>query len=258
MWRRADLKFRGKQALQRNYWRCVLVAFILMLVIGDNSSGNNNNNQQNQDSGVRFSVNIGGNNIGYNFGFFDYPEESQNLFEKAFHTIWWFVSRGFSIAFFLIAAFFGILVANPLEIGGCRFFIENAYDSPGAGSLLFAFRSGHYLKMVGVMFLKNLYQILWTLCFIIPGIIKHYEYRMVPYLMADDPELSCQEAFQISKRLMDGQKMEAFILDLSFIGWGLLSICTCGILGIFYVTPYQYATNAELFLELKRDFFYHR
>lgn len=258
MWSREELKSRGRNAFQRNYWRCVLAAFILMVFIGNHSSNNNRNNREDQDSGYNVSFNIAGNHIGYNFGSPELLYESDNLFEKGFDTIWWFVSRGFSVVLVVIAIFFGLLVAGPLEIGGCRFFVENACDSSEIGSLLFAFRSGHCMKMIGTMFLKNLYQALWYLLLIVPGIIKTYEYRMVPYLLADAPDLSSHEAFQISKDLMNGEKMNAFILDLSFIGWNLLSLCTCGLLGIFFANPYQHATNAELFLELKRDYFEQR
>ena len=79
------------------------------------------------------------------------------------------------------------------------------------------------MNVVLVMFLKNLFTSLWTLLFVIPGIVKHYEYLMIPYILAENPGMDRKEAFQISKRMMDGQKMETFILDLSFIGWILLS-----------------------------------
>ncbi len=95
------------------------------------------------------------------------------------------------------------------------------------------------MNVVLVMFLKNLFTSLWTLLFVIPGIVKHYEYLMIPYILAENPGMDRKEAFQISKRMMDGQKMETFILDLSFIGWILLSAITCGIVGIFYVNPYR-------------------
>ena len=79
---------------------------------------------------------------------------------------------------------------------------------------------------------------------------------MVPYLLADCPQMSRKDAFRISKEMMQGQKMDAFILDLSFIGWHLLSAVTCGLAEIFYVSPYVNATNAELFLALKGTYTY--
>ena len=103
--------------------------------------------------------------------------------------------------------------------------------------------------------LKNLYIFLWSLLLLIPGIVKAYEYRMVPYLLADYPELSTEEAFRISREMMNGEKMNTFILDLSFIGWYILSGITCNLVGIFYLYPYKYATDAELFLVLKQNYF---
>ena len=85
------------------------------------------------------------------------------------------------------------------------------------------------------------------LLFIIPGIVKSYEYMMIPYLLAEHPEMTRQEAFAESKQMMDGEKMEAFIMDLSFLGWYLLSAVTCGLLAIFYVNPYVQASFAEMY-----------
>nr|DAM70348.1 MAG TPA: Protein of unknown function (DUF975) [Caudoviricetes sp.] len=85
------------------------------------------------------------------------------------------------------------------------------------------------------------------------GIVKSYEYMMIPYLLAEHPEMTRQEAFAESKRMMDGNKWNAFVLDLSFIGWTLLGICTVGILLVFYVEPYIYLTHAELYHALKNN-----
>ena len=102
------------------------------------------------------------------------------------------------------------------------------------------------------MFLEGLYIFLWSLLFIIPGIIKTYEYLMVPYILAENPELSTKEVFARSKQMMTGDKWNAFVLQLSFLGWILLSVFTCGILLIFYVGPYSELTYAELYAVLKQ------
>ena len=75
------------------------------------------------------------------------------------------------------------------------------------------------------MFLRDLFTALWSLLLVVPGIVKHYEYLMVPYIIAENPAMDYKEAFQISKQMMDGEKMEAFIMDLSFLGWYLLTSC---------------------------------
>jgi uncharacterized membrane protein len=100
------------------------------------------------------------------------------------------------------------------------------------------------------MFKRTLFTTLWSLLFVIPGIIKGYEYRMIPYLMAENPDLSSEEAFALSKQMMNGQKWDAFVLDLSFIGWDILAGFTFGILSALYVQPYKNLTNAALYEEL--------
>lgn len=86
-------------------------------------------------------------------------------------------------------------------------------------------------------FLKNLYIILWTLLFIIPGFIKAYSYAMTPFILADHPEMTANEAITASRKLMNGHKGELFVLDLSFFGWNLLCILILGIASL-WVTPY--------------------
>ncbi len=66
---------------------------------------------------------------------------------------------------------------------------------------------------------RDLYTVLWTLCLIIPGIVKSYEYKMIPYILAENPRILRKRAFEISKNMMDGEKWNAFVIDLSFIGW---------------------------------------
>ena len=144
----------------------------------------------------------------------------------------------------LVAKVFG---GNLLKMGGYRFFILNQTAQPGIGTLLDGFRSGHYVNIVLTMFLRDLFTTLWSLLLVVPGIVKHYEYLMVPYIIAENPAMDYKEAFQISKQMMDGEKMEAFIMDLSFLGWYLLSAVTCGLLAIFYVNPYVQASFAEMY-----------
>lgn len=98
--------------------------------------------------------------------------------------------------------------------------------------------------------LVMLYTFLWSLLFVIPGIVKSYSYAMTNFILMDRPELSASEAIAESQKMMNGHKMELFILDLSFIGWQLLSILTCGLLYL-WVGPYMFASHAAFYLELK-------
>lgn len=154
---------------------------------------------------------------------------------------------GIATVVILIVLVAKVFVGNLLKMGGYRFFILNQTAQPGIGTLLDGFRSGHYVNIVLTMFLRDLFTTLWSLLLVVPGIVKHYEYLMVPYIIAENPAIDYKEAFQISKQMMDGEKMEAFIMDLSFLGWYLLSAVTCGLLAIFYVNPYVQASFAEMY-----------
>ena len=154
---------------------------------------------------------------------------------------------GIATVVILIVLVAKVFVGNLLKMGGYRFFILNQTAQPGIGTLLDGFRSGHYVNIVLTMFLRDLFTTLWSLLLVVPGIVKHYEYLMVPYIIAENPAMDYKEAFQISKQMMAGEKMEAFILDLSFLGWYLLSAVTCGLLAIFYVNPYVQASFAEMY-----------
>ena len=115
---------------------------------------------------------------------------------------------------------------------------------------MFAFRS-HYKNVTKTMFMRDLYIFLWSLLFVVPGIIKTYEYRMVDYILSENPEMNYSEALALSSKMMKGNKWKAFVLDLSFIGWDILSSMTFGILDIFYVMPYKMSTNAALYEAIK-------
>ena len=76
---------------------------------------------------------------------------------------------------------------------------------------------------------------------------------MIPYILAENPKIQRKKAFKLSKEMMKGNKWKTFILDLSFLGWELLSIFTFGLLNIFYINPYKVATTVELYEVLKKQ-----
>ena len=220
MWNRAELKMRGNMAFKKNYVSAVVVA-LLMGIFGT-VSGESSARRVSENSDIY----------------------SGNLFNVGMITG---LLAGIATVVILIVLVAKVFVGNLLKMGGYRFFILNQTAQPGIGTLLDGFRSGHYVNIVLTMFLRDLFTALWSLLLVVPGIVKHYEYLMVPYIIAENPAMDYKEAFQISKRMMDGQKMETFILDLSFLGWYLLSAVTCGLLAIFYVNPYVQASFAEMY-----------
>ena len=95
-------------------------------------------------------------------------------------------------------------------------------------------------------FLRGLYVFLWSLLFVIPGVVAQYRYAMTPFIMAEHPELTASEAIRASKKMMDGNKWALFCLDFSFFGWALLSALTLNI-GNLWLNPYRNAAYAAFY-----------
>ncbi len=114
---------------------------------------------------------------------------------------------------------------------------------------LFTIYRDNFQKSFLVLFLINLFVMLWTLLFIIPGVIMAYAYSMSVYIANDNPELTSMEAIQKSKELMKGHKWDLFVLDLSFIGWILLACITFGA-GLILLKPYVETAHAEFYRNL--------
>ena len=118
--------------------------------------------------------------------------------------------------------------------------LENLFDG---------FREGVVNNLLGGL-LVGIFTFLWSLLFVIPGIVKGYSYSMTLFILKDNPEMSATDAITESRRMMNGNKWRLFCLDFSFIGWILLSTLTCGILYIL-VYPYMYAARAAFYESLK-------
>lgn len=231
MWTRMQLKANGKQLFYKNYWECIAVSLIMgLFAVIPNYNG------------MRVNLEVYGDKLNeFNDIYMSSPE-----IRKGF-TAALAISTVLGLFLMVIGALLKVFLGNVFLVGGNRFFIENRTKKAGVKTVLAPFRSGHYGNVVLTMFLMNLYIALWTMLFIIPGIIKTYEYFMVPYILAENPEMDRRDVFAISKRMMDGEKWNTFVLNLSFLGWALLDLFTCGILGLFFVTPYIHATCAELY-----------
>ena len=236
MWLREELKIRGKNCFLKNYLTTVAVGAILLLLNGDLFR-------------FRFEFDI---------------DTVRDMIWNGFHSIemmgitglFSMLVSGLVSMIGLLGILFTIFVKNILEVGVKRMFMENREHRTGVGTILYGFQSKGYGNVALTLFLRDLYTALWTLLFIIPGIVKSYEYRMVPYILSENPEMPHQRAFEISRKMMTGQKLDTFILDLSFIGWAILGGLTCGIVKIFYLKPYYEATYAELYAVFRAHAFY--
>lgn len=269
MWTRAELKSKAKFSFKRNYWKSVLISLILALLVGGGSSGSSissavsNNLIGSSDSSVTDDYSNDDSSLYDGNDFYDdtydgnVEDDIDDLNSMADNTAGMMAIGIFLIVFIMmfvvlmaVVILLDVFIFNPLEVGCKKYYLRNLNEPAQVGNIGYAF-DNNYKNITKTMFFRDLFTVLWTLLFIIPGIVKSYEYQMIPYLLADNPQMTKEQAFEESKRMMQGQKWKAFVLDLSFIGWNILSALTLGILGIFYVQPYMDATHVALYEALR-------
>ena len=290
MWKRKELKEKAKQVVKINYWTAIIVCFLLALftgefgtsiiliwqgedsidpnyvlkqenIIGDNKQAEERLNEveeqeqkieekksefNNFQLGIIETIKANVNNLikseKYVFRFWD-AIESFGIKET-----------GLGIALIIIAIvaiIYIILIAEALRVAGRKYFLEaRNTENAKIGVMGEIFKKGNWKNVAITMLLKNIYNLLWYFT-IVGGFIKSYEYRMIPYILADNPKVNRKEAFELSKKMMKGNKWKTFVLDLSFLLWNILSFFTFGILNILYVNPYRAATVTELYITLK-------
>lgn len=254
MWTRARIKQEAKNSLRRfGYWMPLLITFLTGLVSGGMVTGNSSTSSITTE----YTSEYGGDLTPAGFAafideffgefFYEIGAAFENFFSNpliAMTTIFVIV-LGFVIG--LVIAFgWSAFVASPIIVGKNRYFMEHrAFDSKFE-RLFWSFKSGRYMNVVKIMFWRELKIFLWSLLFVIPGIIKSYEYSMVPYILAENPQISSERAFELSKKMTHGEKWKIFVLDLSFIGWRILGVLCCCV-GEIFLQPYVEATYAELY-----------
>ena len=142
----------------------------------------------------------------------------------------------------LLAAIVSVMVDTGLKWYGLMLIRGNGQNAGRAFSLVY----GCFITVLVTSIVMGIFTALWSLLLIVPGIIASYRYRMAMYIIHDDPEVGIMEAIRKSKQMMVGHKLDLFVLDLSFIGWGLLCVITLGI-ATLYVGPYVAATQAAFY-----------
>lgn len=146
-----------------------------------------------------------------------------------------------------------VILLLPLEFGLIMSFLKLVRnDEPVRVEDQFSVFS-NYGRVLGVTLLNMVYIILWSMLFLIPGIIKAYSYAMSYYIANDEPDFTADECIEASMKMMEGHKMRLFLLDLSFFGWALLATLTFGI-GYLWLIPYMYTARAKFYEELKASY----
>ncbi|AOR24832.1 DUF975 family protein [Clostridium taeniosporum] len=229
MWSREELKTKAKEVLKKIYWKAFLVSIIIGLV------GNNNSNP------IISNFNILSDYID--------SDANNNIFLDLNFVL---ITLTTFLIILLIISLIRIFLGYCLKVGGTRYFVQSAQYKDNKKCFRFGFDSDNYIGIVKTMLLTDIFIFLWSLLLIIPGIIKSYAYRMVPYILADNPNIGAKKAIALSNEMTRGHKFDIFVLDLSFIGWYLLGTLALFI-GTLFVMPYENATNAELYLVLRKN-----
>ncbi|MDR0613829.1 MAG: DUF975 family protein [Dysgonamonadaceae bacterium] len=134
---------------------------------------------------------------------------------------------------------YGLAIACLKSVRGKALKIDDLFDG-----------FGNFFTVLIPMFLMYLYVCLWSLLFFVPGIVKYYSYAMTPYLLHENPALGADTLICKSMKMMKGHKMKLFLLDLSFIGWGLLCVLSLGI-GFLWLIPYVQSARSAFYEDLR-------
>ncbi|MBE6903277.1 MAG: DUF975 family protein [Ruminococcaceae bacterium] len=240
MWTRSLLKNNAKEMLKKHYWEVFLVCFILSII----SSGISSVSSGMGSAGFNFNIDLSAPNSPFNNDML--PSEAVLGFLTVF-----IIALAVAGILFVISIAFNIFVAFPFSVGVNKYILNSYRDKNEFNDMIFCFKANRYIPTVKAMALRFLYEFLWSLLFIIPGIVKGYAYSMVPYILADNPQIGAKRAIELSQQMTKGEKGEIFILDLSFIGWYLLGTIVCCGLGTVFVVPYAMSTKAYLYMILR-------
>ena len=225
-----DLRASAREGLRGHWGAAIAVGVITTILCGGSGSSGS------ASSFTRISTTTQNDALSEFFSYFDLAN---------------FVSREtmmLILTIVFVSAIVTLVVVGAILMGNARFQI-NLLTGQGA-RFTDLFSQIHRLWAgFSMIFLQGLFVYLWSLLLVIPGIIASYRYAMMPYLMAEFPELSALDAMRESKRLMRGNKWRLFCLQLSFLGWLLLGCLTLGI-GLLWVYPYQSAAEAAFYLEI--------
>ncbi len=282
MWNRKEITKVAKEQLKANYRRCIGVSLLLLVAVGGfhlpripsavTAMGELNYRSVthteivndvaqslfSQDRG--FVAEIGNFDLGsagalatifnnatasgsFVFGLLN------SLNQLLFHDN---VLPGIILAIGAVIVFiYYVFGKNILLVGKYRFFLENQfYRKTSVSRLLYVYEIGRMRKVAGVMLLRAVYTILWFFT-LAGGFVKLYSYRMVPFIVAENPDISAREAISLSCRMMNGHKWHCFLFDLSFFGWFALSYASLMVADVLFVDPYYSGANTAMYMRLR-------
>ncbi|MCM1388641.1 MAG: DUF975 family protein [Bacillus sp. (in: Bacteria)] len=284
MWTRKEVKERAKEALSRNYWKAVAVSFLIFLLMGSRGGPTASVHHEQETEAVAVTEAVamedgsmedavtadGEDSVREDTEYTLSPQMEAHIdaevaeladslkaiaaeIEQMEPVTWVVFAIVFMIIFLIILAVviaIYVLLVNPLSVGMHRFMLKGVDGTGKAAELGYTF-DHNYKNGVKTTFVYSLHIAIGVLLFVVPGIYKMYQYYMVKYILAENPDMPCREVLERSKKMMDGHKWDTFLLDLSFIPWYILKVVTAGIAWIFYGLPYLELTRASLYRTLQ-------
>ncbi len=228
---RVSCKTQAKEYLKNNYFKALAAAVILGMLGGSMNGSLHFSSYSSFDRSdalylPSFSNGLATNNFSEPLAFFG-------------------IFSAITLFIVLFAFIFQIFIGGPAMIGGAKFFLSDSEEI----SILFSGFKQDFSRCAKTAFLSYGKIILGTFLFIIPGIIFAYELRFVPYILAENPEMTTSEVMAESKKLTDGIKADLWIMDLSFLGWIILGSLFFGI-GQIFVAPYIEKSFANVYKQV--------
>jgi uncharacterized membrane protein len=195
---------------------------------------------------------LGGLLIGNDFfAQLEFNYKNEDAKDAGEYLITLFASHGLTIGITSMLNLVHFILGGVIQLGYAKFLLkQHDQQDPQANDLFSYF--DHFGAGFCQLLLRNIYTALWSLLFVIPGIVASYRYAMTPYILAENPELTASEAINISKEMMYGHKWELFCLDMSFFGWHLLCGLT-GNLGYIALNPYTNAARTVFYRQLQAN-----
>ena len=231
-----SLRERARNALKGN-WGSAIVAMLIAALFGSGNSGN-----------INFNISLGNSNADSLEGteLEAILSQIEPFWEQYGNAILTFVA-GFAVLGTVISIVMFIL-GSVVNLGYHKYNLDLVDGRNAKIGTLFSYFK-HWKNAILANLLVSIFTTLWTLLCFIPGIVAGYKYAMVPYILAENPEIGPREAINRSTEMMRGHKWQLFCLQFSFIGWAILCAFTCGI-GYFWLTPYINASIANFYREI--------
>ena len=232
----ADFRYIAREALRGKWMIAVITGLIAFLLGGLGSDGPE----------VKLNIDMSGADVSFEIAGQTIISTNGGLNDQLGMII-----AGSALYIALAAIIMAVIyfvLGSVIEAGYARFNMDLVDRTEAKLESLFTYFN-NWKTTAATRFLKGLYTFLWSLLFIIPGIIANYSYAMTGYILAEHPELTASEAIEQSKEMMSGNRFRLFCLQFSFIGWSILCSFTLGI-GNLWLRPYKQAATAAFYREI--------